>query len=138
IDVGWAGELHPAVIDKAGLPPRTCAVELDLDLLPISAALPAPQLSLFPAVLQDVAVVVDRSVPAAHVQRALTQGAGALLEDIRLYDVFTGPQLGDEVKSLTFALRFRAADRTLTEDDASQARLAAVDHAASELGARLR
>ena len=138
VDVGWAGELHPALIDKTGLPPRTCAVELDLDLLPISTALPAPQLSLFPAVLQDVAVVVDRAVPAAHVQRALTDGAGALLEDIRLYDVFTGPQLGDESKSLTFALRFRAADRTLTEDDASAARLAAVDRAASELGARLR
>ncbi|GAA1462514.1 phenylalanine--tRNA ligase subunit beta [Williamsia maris] len=138
IDVGWAGELHPALIDRAGLPPRTCAVELDLDLLPISSALPAPQLSLFPAVLQDVAVVVDRSVAAARVQQALTEGAGELLEDIRLYDVFTGPQLGDEVKSLTFALRFRASDRTLTEDDASQARLAAVDRAASELGARLR
>ncbi|MGU3294826.1 phenylalanine--tRNA ligase subunit beta [Williamsia sp. M5A3_1d] len=138
IDVGWAGELHPAVIDRAGLPPRTCAVELDLDLLPRSTALPAPQLSLFPAVLQDVAVVVDASVAAADVERALVAGAGELLEDIRLYDVFTGSQVGEGSKSLTFALRFRAADRTLTEDDASGARDAAVAHAGEVLGARLR
>ncbi len=138
IDVGWAGELHPSLIDKAGLPPRTCAVELELDRLPISTALPAPQLSLFPAVLQDVAIVVDRAVPAADVAWALSAGAGELLEDIRLYDVFTGPQLGPDVKSLTFALRFRAPDRTLTEEDASHARLAAVDRAAADLGARLR
>ncbi|MCX6471772.1 MAG: phenylalanine--tRNA ligase subunit beta [Corynebacteriales bacterium] len=138
IDVGWAGELHPAVIDRAGLPPRTCAVELELDLLPLSSALPAPQLSLFPAVLQDVAVVVDAGVAAADVERALVAGAGALLEDIRLYDVFTGSQVGEGSKSLTFALRFRAADRTLTEDDASGARDAAVAHAGEVVGARLR
>jgi phenylalanyl-tRNA synthetase beta chain len=138
IDVGWAGELHPAVIDRAGLPPRTCAVELELDLLPLSSVLPAPQLSLFPAVLQDVAVVVDAGVAAADVERALVAGAGALLEDIRLYDVFTGSQVGEGSKSLTFALRFRAADRTLTEDDASGARDAAVAHAGEVVGARLR
>ncbi|MGJ0120979.1 phenylalanine--tRNA ligase subunit beta [Williamsia sp. MIQD14] len=138
IDVGWAGELHPAVIDRAGLPPRTCAVELELDLLPRSSALPAPQLSLFPAVLQDVAVVVDAGVAAADVERALVAGAGDLLEDIRLYDVFTGSQVGEGAKSLTFALRFRAADRTLTEDDASGARDAAVAHAGEVVGARLR
>lgn len=136
--VGHAGELHPAVIERAGLPARTCAFELDLDALPIVDSLPAPLVSPFPAVLQDVAVVVDASVPAADVQSALRSGGGDLLEDIRLFDVYEGTQLGENRKSLAFALRFRAADRTLTEDEASAAREAAVAAAATAVGAQLR
>jgi phenylalanyl-tRNA synthetase beta chain len=138
VDVGWAGELHPRVVEAAGLPARSCAVEIDLDALPIGAALPSPTLSAFPAVLQDVAVVVGRDVAAGEVQDALAEGAGPLLEDIRLFDVFTGERLGEGHKSLAFALRFRAPDRTLTEDEASEARLAAVAHAEKAVGARLR
>jgi phenylalanyl-tRNA synthetase beta chain len=138
VDVGWAGELHPRITEASGLPARACAVEIDLDALPIGTTLPAPTLSAFPAVLQDVAVVVDAAVPAADVQDALARGAGPLLEDIRLFDVFTGERLGEGRKSLAFALRFRAPDRTLTEDEASGARLAAVAHAEEAVGARLR
>ncbi|MDT5139274.1 MAG: phenylalanyl-tRNA synthetase beta chain, partial [Mycobacterium sp.] len=65
-------------------------------------------------------------------------GAGALLEHIALFDVYVGPQVGEDRKSLTFALRFRALDRTLTEDDASAARDAAVQLAAERVGAVLR
>ena len=65
-------------------------------------------------------------------------GAGELLEEVRLFDVFTGPQIGEDRKSLTFALRFRATDRTLTEDEASAARDAAVAAAAEAVGAVLR
>lgn len=136
--VGHAGELHPAVLERAGLPARTCAVELDLDALPIVESLPAPRVSPFPAVLQDVAVVVDDAVPAASVEAALRAGAGDLLEDIRLFDVFTGEQVGAGRKSLAFALRFRAGDRTLTEDEASAARDAAVAAASATVGAQLR
>lgn len=136
--VGHAGELHPAVLERSGLPPRTCAVELSIDALPIVESLPAPQVSPFPALLQDVAVVVDRSVPAAAVRVALRSGGGDLLEGIRLFDVFEGEQVGQGRKSLAFALRFRAADRTLTEDEASAARDAAVAAAAAAVGAELR
>lgn len=136
--VGHAGELHPGVLERAGLPPRTCAVEIDLDLVPTREPLPSPSISPFPAVLQDVAVVVDESVPAAAVQSALMSGAGPLLEDIRVFDVFSGDQVGAGRKSLAFALRFRAADRTLTEDEASAARDAAVAAAATAVGAELR
>ena len=136
--VGHAGELHPGVIERAGLPPRTCAVELNLDAIEVREVLPSPTVSPFPAVLQDVAVVVDRAVAAADVQKALVDGAGDLLEDIRLFDVFTGDQVGADRKSLAFALRFRAPDRTLTEDEASAARDAAVAAAASAVGAHLR
>ena len=136
--VGHAGELHPAVIERAGLPARTCAFELDLDALPIVESLPAPAVSPFPPVLQDVAVVVDKAVPAAIVEAALRAGGGDLLEDVRLFDVFEGVQVGEDRKSLAFALRFRAPDRTLTEDEASAARDAAVASASAAVGAQLR
>jgi phenylalanyl-tRNA synthetase beta chain len=138
IVVGHAGQLHPAVIERSGLPKGTCAVELDLDAIPIVDAFPAPRVSPFPAVFQDVSLVVDADVPAQTVEDAVRAGAGDLLEDVRLFDVYTGPQVGENRKSLTFALRFRAADRTLTEDEASAARDAAVQRAAEQVGAVLR
>ncbi|OBH10902.1 phenylalanine--tRNA ligase subunit beta [Mycobacterium sp. E1715] len=136
--VGHAGQLHPAVIERSGLPKGACAVELDLDAIPIVEALPAPRVSPFPAVFQDVSLVVPAHVPAQAVADAVREGAGELLEDLQLFDVFTGPQVGEDRKSLTFALRFRAPDRTLTEDDASAARDAAVRRAAEAVGAELR
>jgi phenylalanyl-tRNA synthetase beta chain len=136
--IGHAGQLHPAVIERSGLPKGTCAVELNLDALPIVDAFPAPRVSPFPAVFQDVSLVVDADVPAQTVENAVRNGAGELLEDVRLFDVYTGAQVGENRKSLTFALRFRAADRTLTEDEASAARDAAVQRAAEQVGAVLR
>ncbi|MFD8250723.1 phenylalanine--tRNA ligase subunit beta [Nocardia sp. NPDC059691] len=136
--VGYAGELHPAVLERSGLPPRTCAVELDLDALPLRESRPVPTVSPFPAVLQDVSVSVEKTVPAASVESALRTGGGELLEDIALFDVYEGAQAGEGRKSLTYALRFRATDRTLTEDEASAARDAAVAAAADAVGAVLR
>ena len=136
--VGHAGQLHPAVIERAGLPRGTCAVELDLDSVPVVDTLRAPRVLPFPAVFQDLSVVVDEGVPAQAVIDAVRDGAGDLLEDIALFDVYTGPQVGENRKSLTLALRFRAPDRTLTEDEASAARDAALANAHAALGATLR
>ncbi len=138
VSVGHAGQLHPAVVERAGLPKGTCAMELDLDAIPVGEALPAPRVSPFPAVFQDVSLVVDADVPAQAVIDAVADGAGELLEAVSLFDVYTGPQIGDGRKSLTLALRFRAADRTLTEDEASAARDAAVVAAAAAVGAEQR
>ncbi|MFF6994070.1 phenylalanine--tRNA ligase subunit beta [Streptomyces sp. NPDC008313] len=138
--VGHAGELHPRVVKALNLPARTCAMELDLDRVEQAGggALRAPRISGFPVATQDVALVVDTSVPAGDVEGALREGAGELLESIRLFDVFTGEQIGEGRKSLAYALRFRAADRTLTVDEASAARDAAVALAARRTGAVLR
>lgn len=133
--VGNAGQLHPAVVERTGLPKGTCAVELDLDAIPITETMPAPAVSPFPAVFQDVSLIVGEDVAAQTVVDAVRAGAGELLEDVRLFDVYTGPQIGDGRKSVTLALRFRAADRTLTEDEASAARDAAVKTAADRVGA---
>lgn len=138
--VGNAGELHPRVTKAFGLPERTCAMEIELDLLERAAtgAVEAPHVSAFPVATQDVALVVDASVPAADVEAALRAGAGELLESLRLFDIFTGEQLGEGKKSLAYALRFRAADRTLTADEATAARDAAVAAAVERTGAVLR
>ena len=136
--VGHAGELHPTVCEAFGLPPRSSAMELDLDLLPLAERRPAPRISPFPAVVQDVALVLDADVPAADVQATLAEGAGDLLEEVRLFDVYTGAQVGEGKRSLAFTLRFRAPDRTLTNEEASAARAAAVTLAAERHGAALR
>ncbi|MFJ7295624.1 phenylalanine--tRNA ligase subunit beta [Streptomyces collinus] len=139
--VGHAGELHPRVVKALGLPARSCAMEIDLDAVEAAgdATAEAPRISTFPVATQDVALVVDAVVPAAKVEEALRAGAGELLESIRLFDVYeNAEQLGDGRKSLAYALRFRAADRTLTVDEASAARDAAVALAGERVGAELR
>jgi len=139
--VGHAGELHPRVVKALGLPERTSAVELDLDVLEsVGNDTPqAPSISTFPVATQDVALVVDTFVPHAEVEAALREGAGELLEGIRLFDVYeNAEQLGEGRKSLAYALRFRASDRTLTVDEASAARDAAVALAGERTGAVLR
>ncbi|TQE33244.1 phenylalanine--tRNA ligase subunit beta [Streptomyces ipomoeae] len=139
--IGYAGELHPGVLKTLGLPARTCAMELDLDTLEAaSAGVPkGPKISTFPVATQDVALVVDAFVPHAEVEAALREGAGELLESIRLFDVYeSAEQLGEGRKSLAYALRFRAGDRTLTVDEASAARDAAIALAGERTGAVLR
>ncbi len=137
--VGHAGELHPTVCEAYGLPARTCAAEIDLDLLlelaPDSGQV--AEISSHPVAKEDVALVVDESVPSADVQAALVRGAGDLLESVRLFDVYVGEQIPAGKKSLAYALHFRAPDRTLKDKEAIAARDAAVA-AAGELGAELR
>jgi phenylalanyl-tRNA synthetase beta chain len=144
---GYAGELHPRVIQAFGLPPRTCAAELDLSVIESAAAglgpVQIPPVSGYPVATQDVALIVPGTVPAADVAAALARGvaeagAGPLLEEVRLFDVYTGAQAGAGSKSLAYTLRFRAPDRTLTADEVSAARDAAVAEAARRTGAVLR
>jgi phenylalanyl-tRNA synthetase beta chain len=140
---GHAGELHPRVIKAFGLPERTCAMELDLSVLFAAAErvgpVQAPQLSGYPLATQDVALIVDAAVPAAEVEAALVAGAPKeLLEGVRLFDVYTGAQVGEDRKSLAYTLRFRAPDRTLTAAETTAARDAAVAEAGRRVGAVLR
>ncbi|HEV7655378.1 MAG TPA: phenylalanine--tRNA ligase subunit beta [Mycobacteriales bacterium] len=137
--VGYAGELHPRVVAALELPERTCAMELDLDALGTGGIVRAPALSSYPPALLDVALVVPASVPAASVAAALTDGAGSLLESLRLFDVYADlERLGPDVRSLAYALRLRAPDRTLTAEEAGAARDAAVAEATRRTGAVLR
>ncbi|WP_226344754.1 phenylalanine--tRNA ligase subunit beta [Agilicoccus flavus] len=134
---GYAGELHPKVAATLELPARTCAAELDLDLLR-AAGRDIPQvgtLSTYPVATSDVALVVDEAVAAGDVARHLREGAGADLEALTLFDVYRGDQVGPQRKSLAFRLTFRSAGATLTTEQVSGLRDAAVDRAAAALGA---
>ena len=137
--VGYVGELLPAVAEAADLPGRVTVAELDLDLVVGLAGerVVAHSLSGFPAATQDVSLVVAATVPAAEVRAALVEGAGELLESLRLVDDYRGSGVPEGSKSLTFALRFRG-DRTLTAAEATDAKLAGVALAGERLGARLR
>jgi len=162
---GHAGELHPRALAEFGLPPRTCAMELDMSVIETAAAglgvIQAPAVPAYPVATQDVALIVPAAVPAADVEAALVAGAartaatgtgsaaaagegtsaagtGVFLESIRLFDVYTGEQAGEGRKSLAYKLRFRAPDRTLTAEEASAARDAAVAEAERRTGAVLR
>ncbi|HVB44363.1 MAG TPA: phenylalanine--tRNA ligase subunit beta [Streptosporangiaceae bacterium] len=144
---GHAGELHPRVIAAFGLPARTAAMELDLSVIETAAAalgpVEAPQISSYPVAIQDVALLVPATVPAADVEAALVAGVRGsdypdLLEEVRLFDVYTGEQAGAGRKSLAYTLRFRAPDRTLTVEETTAARDAAVGEAARRVGAELR
>jgi len=138
--VGYLGELHPAVAEDADLPGRAIVFELDLDRILTLAGgrVVAASLSTFPAATQDVSLTLSADVPAADVRAALAEGAGALLESVRLVDDYRGEGVAEGSKSLTFALRFRADDRTLTAAEASEAKLAGVAVAAERFGAAIR
>jgi len=137
--IGHAGELHPSVIEAWGLPARACAMELDLDVLMQRAPLvhPAPDFSTHPVAKEDIALVVGEDVTAVALEQVIREGAGELLEDVTLFDVYTGDQVPVGHKSLAFALRFRAPDRTLAAEEIAAARQGAIA-AAEGLGARLR
>ena len=136
--LGHAGELHPQVLEVLNLPARTCAMELDVTAMPLEEKFPAPVLSSFPALHQDIALVVDEDVPAERVRATVEEGAGELIESVELFDIFRGEQLGEGKKSLAFQLLFRAADRTLTDEEVNEHRTAAAELAKQSLGAEMR
>ncbi len=136
--VGYAGELHPSVCRAFEIPDRTCAMEISLDAIPLPGTVMARPLSNYPPALIDVALVVPATIAAGDVETTLVEGAGPLLESVRLFDVYSSSSLGDERKSLAYALTFRAPDRTLTVEEAVVARDAAVALAAERFGATLR
>ncbi|GAA2458177.1 phenylalanine--tRNA ligase subunit beta [Agromyces soli] len=138
--IGFAGELHPAIAEAADLPRVVAVAELDLDALieATDRTMEASPLGTHPAATQDLSLVVPVETPAAEVGAAVREGAGELLEALHLVDDYRGQGVAEGSKSLTFALRFRAADRTLTAAEASEAKLAGARLAAERFGAAIR
>jgi len=135
--LGYAGELHPKALARLGLPPRTCAAEVSLDVL-CDASVGPVQLAPFstqPVALTDIALTVDEAIPAQAVAGTLRAAAGPLLESVALFDEYRGGQVQVGRRSLAFRLAFRAPDRTLTTDEVSAMRDAAVAAAAQAFGA---
>jgi phenylalanyl-tRNA synthetase beta chain len=116
--LGWIGELHPLVAESFALPGAS-VFELDLDRLIAAAPEETSYEDLigYPALHRDIAVVLPAAVPAGRVLDATRQAAGELLRDVRVFDVYEGPQAGEGRRSLALALSFRATDRTLADED---------------------
>lgn len=138
--VGHAGELHPRVVKAFALPARTAALELDLDAVAqaapeVVAAAPVPT---FPLAKEDFAFVVDESVPAAAVEAAILVGIGDEAEQVRLFDVYTGEQIGEGKKSLAFAVRLRSVEGTLSAEQIAAARQRCIRAVEQAVGGELR
>ena len=138
--VGWIGEVHPLVCQAYDL--KSPAVAAELDLAPIVASatdvLMFRDLLAFPVVEQDFALVVDAAVPAAAIVESLRAAGGALLEDVKVFDLYEGAQIEPGKKSLALRLSFRAPDRTLSEDEVNELRRGMLEKVRGELGAELR
>jgi phenylalanyl-tRNA synthetase beta chain len=139
-ELGWIGELHPLVTRGWELSEPVAAFELNVDALAELAADrvdPYRDVTSFPAVLQDIAVIVSDDVPAAEVEAAVRAGGGELLEDVGIFDLYRGEQVGEGNKSLALRLEFRAPDRTLTDDEVAGLR-SAIEAELKGLGGMLR
>ena len=138
-DAGWIGEIHPLVCREWDLDQ---AAGFEIDLAALVSASPIGSESYedvisYPAVNQDVAVVVDEEVPASEVLTAVLEGGGELLRSAEVFDLFRGEQLGEGRKSLALRLSFRAPDRTLTDEEVAERR-SAIEESVRQIGGSLR
>ncbi|MFZ5916278.1 MAG: phenylalanine--tRNA ligase subunit beta [Chloroflexota bacterium] len=141
VEVGVLGEVHPDVGEAYELGDRrVCLAEFNLEKLLVTAGEPARMASIspYPAVYEDLALVVDQDRPAAEVQQAIAEAGGKLLRDVRLFDVYRGDQLPPGKKSLAFSLTYQALDRSLTSDQVAKERERMVKRLERQIGARLR
>ncbi|MDO5719350.1 MAG: phenylalanine--tRNA ligase subunit beta [Actinomycetaceae bacterium] len=141
VEIGRAGELHPRVVQTYGLPTRSVAAEIDLDAL-IRVAPKNPiqvePVSTYPPVKEDIALVLDRDIPIGVVIDMMRAAGGSLLEDVTLFDEYSGSQIEEGKRSLAFALRMRAKDHTLTSEESAKVRNSIVSRLSKSLGAKLR
>jgi phenylalanyl-tRNA synthetase beta chain len=137
-DLGWIGELHPLVAREWDLD-GVAAFEIDLD----RAIEIAPgdetyrDVTTYPAVVQDIAVVAPEDLPAADIEAAVRAGGGDLLDSLRVFDLYRGEQVGEGNRSLALRLEFRSPERTLTDEDVAELRKA-IETRLAEIGGRLR
>ena len=139
--LGVFGELHPKVREDWGLPNQPVLIA-DLDLVALQAALGQPKLihdvPRFPAVQEDLAVIVDEGVKAADIETALLRAGGNLLAKVELFDVYRGEQIGGGKKSMAYSLTYRAEDRTLSDKDVEKQRSKIIRSLEAQLGAAIR
>jgi len=139
--LGLLGEVHPHIRTAFDLEDqRVCLAELDLDQL---LALTSSDkrmigISRFPAVRQDLAVVVDEAIPAIRVREEIQASGGDILRTVELFDLYRGTPISEGKKSLAYSLTYQALDRTLTDKEVSRVHESIVEHLAAELGAQLR
>lgn len=136
--IGIFGELHPDVLENYGIGTKAYAAKLNLaDMMEASAEKKYKALPKFPASTRDLAIVCDDDIPVAHLEKAITEGVGKILESIKLFDVYKGKQIADGKKSVAFSIVMRSHEGTLTDEQADSAVKKALKKL-SDLGAELR
>lgn len=140
-DAGYIGELHPDLRDEIDISKRLYVFEIDLDI--ISSASEASKatftaLPKFPSVRRDIALIVDAQTPANGILDEIEKSGSNLIEDAKVFDVFTGEPVGEGKKSVAVSLQMRAADKTLTEEEINKAQEKTVKNLELALGAQLR
>jgi phenylalanyl-tRNA synthetase beta chain len=140
IRLGVVGELHPDVLENYDLPEKVVAFELDLGQLIAVSGNPAgySQLPRFPGIERDIAILVRKNVPAADILSAIQEAGGKLLRAVALFDVYQGEQVPEGMRSMAFALKFQAEDRTLTDAEAVEITGEIAGALAAKFGAELR
>ena len=140
--IGWLGEVHPLVIEAFDIRGEWPVLAAELDLELILNLIPERHAILstspFPAVLEDIAVIVDMSVPAGGVAQTIKQAGGALLQKAELFDVYTGAQIPAGKKSLAYHLTFQSTGKTLTDKVVRRNRQQIVSELSRQFGASLR
>lgn len=141
--IGVLGEIHPRVREAWGLSGTGPVMLADFDLALLRAIAESRTMTVidvprFPAVHEDLAVIVDEALPAETVERAIRAAGGSLLSDARLFDVYRGEQIGPGKKSLAWALTYRADDRTLTDKEAEKVRNKIIRSLEGQLGGIVR
>jgi phenylalanyl-tRNA synthetase beta chain len=140
VQLGIVGQVHPLVAASYQVPEATMLFEVDMALLMEAAHSPREYAPLpkYPAVERDVAIVLGRDVASGDVERTIRRAGGALVESVRLFDVYEGPQVGEGRRSLAFSITYQATDRTLTDAEVNQVHDAVRASLAREMGAVLR
>ena len=138
--IGTIGQIHPKVAAAFGLDCEVYLAELSVRALYAHRAAESEYVPLpkFPAVTRDLALVCDRDLPVAHLEKCIRRQIGKLLENVTLFDVYTGEQVAPDKKSVAYAIVLRAADHTLTDEEVDGKLRRALDALASEFGATLR
>jgi phenylalanyl-tRNA synthetase beta chain len=138
--IGTLGELHPDVSRALDLPAVTCIAEIDLEAFLAHAVLeprfvPPPR---YPSVRRDISFVVDVGIQAAEVDTVIRKAGGPLLEEVEVFDIYTGPPIPEGRRNLAYSLTFRSPDRTLTTDEVGEAMKAITRALEKGLGAKIR
>ncbi|ETA80230.1 phenylalanine--tRNA ligase subunit beta [Youngiibacter fragilis] len=138
--IGTFGEIHPSVLDNYGIDVPCYVLELDLDTLYRKASLARKysQLPKYPAITRDLAVLVDDSVLSGQIEAVITKQGGALLESVKLFDVYKGLQVPEGKKSIAYSLVYRNQDRTLTDGEVQKVHDKILRSLEYQLGAVLR
>lgn len=136
--VGWLGELHPQIVKSINLPSTAFLFELEIDLAFVSKPLQLNKISKFPSVRRDLAIVVDENVPLAVLQENVSVSASGLLSELRVFDVYRGPNVESGRKSIALGLILQDSSRTLTDVDADAVVTAVVARLRDKLSATIR